>query len=272
MKPVEAALRPGNERRVFASTGLAGRREARLALTAALASTLYLSSGMAAGPPALVLNEANAPPYSTAERTGFFDVVAIEAFRRAGLELHIVTVPAGRSLLLSSSGVSDGELNRTSVVAKLFPDLIPVPEKVGDMQFAAFGKDGSIPGNFEAFRGRSVGLIRGWRIYEQALAGNKDVIAASGPEQLFRLLQLDRIEVALWERLMGRAYIRAHAMSAVRDLEPVLFVHEEFIYLHKRHATHVSAVAAALRAMKQDGAYQRAYREKLQPYDEAGSQ
>ena len=238
---------------------------------ALLAALLCPSTGMAAQPSVLVLNEANAPPYSNSERTGFFDVVAIEAFRRAGFELQIVTVPAGRSLLLSSSGVSDGELNRTSVVAKLYADLIPVPEKLGDMQFAAFGKDGSIPGNFEAFRGRSVGLLRGWRFYEQALAGNKNVIAADDPEQLFRLLQLGRIEVALWERLMGRAYIRVHALSAVRDLDPVLFIHEEFIYLHKRHAGHVPAIAAALRAMKQDGAYQRAYREKLGPYDEPRS-
>jgi polar amino acid transport system substrate-binding protein len=238
-------------------------------LLAALASTLSLSSGMAAEPRVLVLNEANAPPYSNPERTGFFDVVAIEAFRRAGLELHIVSVPAERSLLLSNSGVSDGELNRTSVVAELYPNLIRVPEKLGELQFAAFSKDGTIPGNFDAFRGRSVGLIRGWKIYEKALAGRENVIAANDPEQLFRLLQLNRIEVALWERQMGQDYIQTHAMNAVRDLDPVLFIHEEFIYLHKRHAGHVSAIAAALRAMKQDGAYRRAYREKLLLYEAA---
>lgn len=235
-----------------------------------LASVLFLSTVMAAEPDALVLNETNAPPYSNAARTGFFDVVAIEAFRRAGLKLHIATVPAGRSLVLSSEGVADGELNRTMVVGELYPGLVRVPEKLGDMEFSAFSKDASIPGNFEAFRGRTIGLIRGWRFYEKALAGQEGVHAVNDAEQLFRILDLGRIEIALWERRMGRAHLRAHAMNDVRELDPPLFIHEEFVYLHKRHAARVPAIAAALRAMKEDGSYQRAYRERLFP-DERGS-
>ena len=231
-----------------------------------LASMLCLSAAWAAEPRVLVLNEANAPPYSNPERTGFFDVVAKEAFRRAGLEARIVTVPAGRSLLLSNSGTSDGELNRNPAVEKQYPNLIRVPEKLGDMQFAAFSKDGSILGNFGALRGRSIGFIRGWKIYEQALAGDKDTIAANDPDQLLRLLQLNRIEVVLYERNMGRAYLKAHAVKDVRDLDPSLFILEEFIFLHKRHAGQVPAIAAALRAMKRDGTYQRAHRERFLPY------
>jgi len=117
------------------------------ALLAILAFMLAVPDGFAAEPRVLVLNEANAPPFSNPERTGFFDVVAIEAFRRAGLELRLVTVPAARALQLSNSGASDGELNRLSGVATQYPNLIRVPEKLGDWTFAAFGKDASIPGN-----------------------------------------------------------------------------------------------------------------------------
>ena len=83
---------------------------------------------------------------------------------------------------------------------------------------------------------------------------------------MFRLLQLDRIEVALYERLMGLAYIKEHAIKGVRVVEPPFFTRETFIHLYKSHAGQVPALAAALRAMKQDGAYQRAYDEKLLPY------
>ena len=180
------------------------------------------SSGSAtarAGP-----NEANAPPYSNPERTGFFDAVAIEAFRRARLELRLEKLPAGRALLLSNSGVADGELNRLSGIETQYPNLVRVPEKLGDWYFAAFSKDASIPGRLEAIRGRTVGLIRGWKIYESALAGAKDVIAADDAEQLFRLLQLDRIEVALYERLMGLAHIRELGIKGVLWSEPPLFI------------------------------------------------
>ena len=240
------------------------------ALLTVLALMLYCSSGLAAEPRVLVLNEANAPPYSNTERTGFFDAVAIEAFRRAHLELRLEKLPAGRALLLSNSGVADGELNRLSGIEAQYPNLVRVPEKLGDWYFAAFSKDASIPGNIDAIRGRTVGLIRGWKIYESALDGAKDVIAADDVEQLFRLLQLDRIEVALYERLMGLAHIREHGIKGLRVLEPPLFTRETFIHLHQSSAEWVPALAAALRAMKQDGTYQRAYDEKLLPYFGSG--
>jgi polar amino acid transport system substrate-binding protein len=198
---------------------IALRRSGR-ALLVVLALALYPCSSLAAEPRVLVLNEANALPYSNPERPGFFGVVAIEAFRRAGVELRLVTVPAERALMLSNSGASDGELNRLASIAALYPNLIRVPEKLGEWHFAGFSKDGSIPGNFDEFRGRSVGYIRGWKIYEQAMAGAKNVITVDEPEQLFRLLQLDRIEVALYEGLMGLAHIKERGINDIQVLDP----------------------------------------------------
>ena len=240
--------------------------EDRRALLAVLALMLHCSSGLAAEPRVLVLNEANAPPYTNMERTGFFDVVAIEAFRRAHLELRLEKLPAERALLLSNSGISAGELNRLSGVETQYPNLIRVPEKLGDWYLAAFSKDASIPGRIEAIRGRTVGLIRGWKIYELALGGAKDVITVDDPDQLFRLLQLDRIEVALYERSMGLAHFKQHGIKGVLVVEPPLFIRETFIYLHQSYAGQVPALTAALRSMKRDGTYQRVYDEKLLPF------
>ena len=236
------------------------------ALLAVLVLMLCCSGGLAAERRVLVLNEANAPPYTNTERTGFFDVVATEAFRRAGLELNLAKLPAERALLLSNSGVADGELNRLAGIETQYPNLIRVPEKLGDWYFAAFSKDASIPGNLDAIRGRAVGVIRGWKIYESALAGAKDVITVDDPDQLFRLLQLDRIEVALYILLMGLEQIRKLGIKDVRILDPPLYIRETFIYLHHSHADLVPALTAALRAMKQDGTYKRAYDGKLLPY------
>lgn len=236
-----------------------------IAAVGALTLMLVLSSGLAAEPRALVLNEANAPPFTDPDRNGFFDVVATEVFRRAGLEVHLVKLPAERALLLSNSGVGDGELNRLAGIETEYPNLVRVPEKLGDWHFVAFGKDASIRGSFEAIRGRTVGFIRGWKIYEREIAGAGDVIAADDPEQLFRLLQLDRIEVALYERSMGLAHISKHGINGVRVIEPPLFTRETFIYLHKNHAARAPVLMAALRALKRDGFYQRAYRERLLP-------
>jgi polar amino acid transport system substrate-binding protein len=246
-----------------------GRR--RRVLLAVLSSMLYLSEGLAAEPRVLVLNDVNEPPYTNAERTGFLDVIATEAFRRAGLELRLVKLPAERALLLANDGVEDGDLTRIAGLEARYPNLIRVPEKLVDWEFAAFSKDASIPASIDAIRSRSVGFIRGWKIYEQAMAGAERVVAAKDSEQLFRLLELDRIEVALYARAMGLARIGKQGGKDVRVLEPSLYKREMFIYLHKRHAGHAHAIAAALRAMKQDGTYRRASDRALLPYFEGRS-
>lgn len=240
------------------------RRAGFAPLPRLLAALLVSTSCLAAEPRVLRLNETNAPPFSNPQRTGFYDVVVTEALRRAGLRLEIVTLPAERALLLSDSGASDGELNRNAAVEKAYRNLVRVPEKLGEMQFVAFTKDAAIPASLDAFRGRTVGLVRGWKIYEQALAGRADVISAEDAGQLFSMLDLERVDVALYERSMGRAELDLRAMDQVRTLEPPLFVREQFIYLHRSHAELVPPIAAALRAMKRDGTYQRAYREKIE--------
>jgi len=235
-------------------------------LLALLTSMLYLSGGLAAEPRVLVLNDVNEPPYTNAERTGFLDIIATEAFRRAGLELRLVKLPAQRALLLANDGIEDGDLTRIAGLEAQFPNLIRVPEKLVDWDFAAFSKDASIPASVEAIRGRSVGLIRGWKIYEQAMAGAEGVITVDDSEQLFRLLELDRIKVVLYVRAMGLVHIGKYGDKDVRVLEPSLYKREMYIYLHRRHAGHAPKIASALRAMKRDGTYQRAYNEKLLPY------
>jgi polar amino acid transport system substrate-binding protein len=236
-----------------------------------LASILFVSSvGFANEPRVLVLNDANEPPLTTTEHTGFLDVIAIEAFRRIGVELRLVKLPAERALLLANDGLRDGDLTRIAGLEEQYPNLVRVPEKLIDWDFAAFSKDASIPANFEAIRRHSVGLIKGWKIYERNTAGAVHVTTVDDPEQLFRLLDRDRIEVALYARLMGLALIQKQGLKNIRPLEPSLASRAMYVYLNKRHAELVPKLAEALRALKREGFYQRVYQQKLMPYDKAG--
>lgn len=232
-----------------------------------LACLLFASpADFAAAPQVLVLNDANEPPLTTPEHTGFLDVIATEAFRRIGSELRLVKLPAERALLLANDGLEDGELTRIAGLEEQYPNLVRVPEKLIDWDFAAFSKDASIPASFQAIRRHSVGLIKGWKIYERNTAGAERVTTVDDPEQLFRLLDRERIEVALYARLMGLALIQKQGLKNIRPLEPPLARRAMYIYLNKRHAKLVPKLAEALRALKHEGFYQRAYREKLLPY------
>ncbi len=212
----------------------------------------------------MVLNDTNEPPYTTPDQTGFLDLIASETFRRAGYKLRLVKLPAERGLRNTNDGIEDGELTRIAGLEQIYSNLIRVPEKLLDWEFTAFSKNDVIVPSWTKLREYRVGFIRGWKIYEQGLSGASHITMAENPEQLFRLLALERIDVALYEKWLGSALIQHSGPREAHALTPALAIREMYIYLHKRHAASVPAITAALRSIKSEGFYERIYREKLQ--------
>jgi len=237
----------------------------KIILSVAIAGVLLLTAGLtrAAEAPVLMINDTNEPPFTTADGQGFLDAVAGEAFRRAGVRLRLVKLPAERGLINANAGIEDGDLTRIAGLEVHYPNLVRVPEKLIDWEFAAFGRDAALPAHWETLRTHPVGHIRGWKIYEQKMAGAPHVVTAEDPAQLFRQLRLNRTEVALYERWQGLSLIRGHGWTDVHLLAPQLARREMYLYLHKRHAALVPRLAAALRAIKAEGLYDRLYREKV---------
>lgn len=230
-----------------------------------LVSTLLLmaSSVCRAEVPVLTLNDTNEPPFTTDDGKGFLDAVAGETFRRAGVRLRLIKLPAERGLINANSGIDDGDLTRIAGLETQYPNLIRVPEKLVDWEFAAFGRNAALPAIWDVLRSRPVGHIRGWKIYEKQLVGAPSVVTSDDPAQLFRQLQLGRIEVALYERWLGLGIVQRMGLHGVAPLEPLLDKREMYIYLNKRHAALVPKLAQALRAIKAEGLYDRLYREKV---------
>lgn len=240
-----------------------------------LAALLALLGGCspqagASASPVLVINDTNAPPFTTSRHNGFLDIVASEALRRAGVRLELVRLPAERALLSADSGIIDGDLTRIAGLEKAYPNLIRVPEKLVDWEFVAFSKDPHMPVNWANIRAHVVGHITGWKIYEKALQGAPNVVSTTSPDQLFELLGRDRIEVALHARWMGQDYIRQLQLSGIHQLKPPLAEREMFIYLHKKHTNLAKKIAQALRQLKREGFYQRVWDKKIGPYKESG--
>ncbi|MBI3545656.1 MAG: transporter substrate-binding domain-containing protein [Gammaproteobacteria bacterium] len=222
--------------------------------------------------PVIVLNDTNEAPLTTATHSGYLDMIATEAFRRIGYTLKLEKLPAERALINANDGLADGDLTRIAGLESLYPNLIRVPEKLTQWEFTAFSKDSSVPSTWEAVRSHSVGHIRGWKIYEKNLAGAARVTTTEDSVQLFRMLELNRIEVALYERWLGLALLKQQGVRNVHPISPPLAVREMFIYLNKRHTLLAPKLAQALRTLKREGFYDRAFREKLLPYREPTGQ
>ncbi len=181
-----------------------------------------------------------------------------EAFRRIHLGVQIVSNPSERSLVLANQGEVDGEGLRVAGLAQQYPHLIPVPERFIGISFVAFARQHGLTLNgWNDLQPHRVGFITGWKMFEAHAAGARIVNRVETPEQLFKMLAQDRIDLALYTLADGQALVRRLGLNGIQALAPSLRDVDLYLYLHQRHAALVPRLAQALRDMKADGTHAR---------------
>lgn len=186
-------------------------------------------------------------------------LISQEAFRRVGLDFKLVTLPSERSLLAANRGEVDGEGLRVDGLGEQYPSLIKVPERYINISFVAFSRDAtiSLAQGWESLKPYRVAFIQGWKMFEANAAGARVVHRVDKPEQLFRMLDEHRVDLALYTRADGVALARTLGLSAIAPLGPALRDVDLYLYLHERHRALAPRLAQALRDMKADGTYNR---------------
>jgi polar amino acid transport system substrate-binding protein len=198
---------------------------------------------------------------SNPEQTGMLDRLMKEVFRRIGRHVEIVFTPTERSLVDVNAGLLDAELNRIAGMEKSFPNLVQVPEPNMTMHFVAFAKKPCPIGGWNSLKNLHIGIVRGWKILEDNTQGFPHVILVPTETELFTMLEKDRIDVALYDKLTGYEQLGLRGFTDIRHLEPPLASRDMFLYLNQKHKDLAAPVADALRAMKADGTYDRIVRE-----------
>ena len=215
---------------------------------------LWQASPLAAQPP-LSLNTFAGPPLSTPDHTGYYDRILLEAFSRLKIPIILGRLPAERSLLNADSGIDDGDFVRIAGMEKRYPNLVMVPEKIDDFEFVAFTRTLNLPTTgWAALHPYHVGIVRGWKILEENLAGARELISLKDQEQLFTLLKNGRTDVVVYARKEGFGLIRQLGITDAYALEPPLAVRPMYLYLNKKHAGLAAPLAAVLKKMNEDGA------------------
>jgi polar amino acid transport system substrate-binding protein len=192
---------------------------------------------------------------SIPERTGMLDRIVIEAFDRIGFDVEIVFNPTGRSLSDVNEGFADGELNRIEGMEAGFPNLVRVQEPNMIMHFVAFAKKDLEIEGWESLRDLHIGIVKGWKILEENTKGFPHVTLVPSETELFRMLDMGRIDVALYSKLTGYEQIQQRRLTGIWHLEPPLASRNMYLYLNREHEDIVPSVAKALRSMKEDGTY-----------------
>ena len=218
---------------------------------------LLISLSSAQASQTIVLSTIQRLPISTDLQTGLADRIATEAFRRIGIELIIKKIPARRALRDANAGLHDGDLARIAGITQTYPNLLPVPEITWVAEIVAFSKNPQITTpDWTSLAEYRTSYIRGWVVFENNLPDTAMINKVVTPEALFKMLKMNRSDVALYEKKMGYGLLRQQQNKDIHALQPSLTIEPIYIYLHRKHKSLLPELAKAIRKMKQDGSYQ----------------
>ncbi len=220
------------------------------------ADTLQVSSGIR-------------EPLSNLQQTGFNDLVAKEVFRRAGYDIDILRMPAARALHDLDNGINDADLVRIKKIDKIYSNIRIVPEKIIDFDFVAISKNLEFkPDGWDSLKPYEVGIVSGWRILEVNVKSNISVTRVEDTRQLIKILDNDRVDLVVSERWQARQAIKALAVNSLTIHEPPIKSNELFLVVHKRHENLIPKLASIIKSMKQDGSFERIYKQTLGKFKE----
>jgi len=203
-------------------------------------------------------------PYSQSDTSGFLDRLAGEAFLRLGHSVKVTSLPPPRALRNASAGVAYGDMQRIKGLDKTVSGLVPVPEAISSYAFTGFALKPLVKEiHLKDLKSMKVGYLRGWKFYELNIPNDTFAIVADRPEQLFALLKLGRIDIALFSRWSG-FYWAKQVKLIVHAANPPFETIEMYMYLNIKNKELAPKLARSLKSMKRDGTYDRIHAETLQ--------
>ena len=238
----------------------------RLIYQATLILSLFVLPSTIFAQPTFVINTAGEVPLSTESHNGFLDEIAKNIFNKIGYTLVIEKLPAERALSSVNDGTIDGELIRVGGMEKIYPNLIPLSEKIMTTEFFVFSKKPiNVQQGWNALASKDVAYINGWKIMEKNVPKTAFVTKVNNSKQLFFLLEKDRTDFVLFEHWGGNFIINQTRQRDVNMIQPPLATKDMYLYVHKKHRALVPKLSKALADMKKDGSYERLADKHLLP-------
>jgi len=183
--------------------------------------------------------------------------IMLLTFRQAGLEINFTPHPAERSIALVALGIDDAECCRIpAAIEKDYPDLIQVPEVIYLAKFSAFAKK-PLPriNSFEDLKPYTVASVAGWKILVNNISRVEPSVfhILDDTESMFKVLQLDRIDIATLDYLGGLEVISRLGLDDIEPIHPPLATAALYLYLNKHQAELLPRLTTAIRELKKQG-------------------
>lgn len=182
-------------------------------------------------------------------------MVSVEkAYAALGIKVEFVEYPGRRALAESAKGDVDAELSRIVEVGKAYPTLIQVPTPIFWFDVTVFSKQKKFkPKAWSSLQNLRVGIMRGMIFAERGTQGFPSVLAVENPTSLFKMLDTNRIDVAVFSDLNGKFLIKKYGFKDIFALSPPLERIEAYHYVHQKHRDLVPKLDAEFKKMKNSG-------------------
>lgn len=189
--------------------------------------------------------------------------VLTEAYRRIGIEISFKTLPPLRALKLSNTGKLDGEMHRVTDIEKTHPNLIKIPVPINKIEVIAFTiKEDITIQNTNDLKPYTIGIRHGIKFSKDITHGLK-VHEVNKTDQLFRMLGLWRIDVALSTRTAGLKVIKKLDLKKVNIPAKPLVTLDLYHYLHSKHQHIIPLITDSLTTMESEGWIQHKYEQAM---------
>jgi len=188
-------------------------------------------------------------------------------YKRLGITMDFMDMPAKRSLLESSQGRVDGEVQRILAVQEQYPTLLAVQPSFTFIEPTAFVRNGAsmrLDHGWKSLAPYSIGIVRGVGSSERGTQGMPAVQAVTTMENLMQSLDAGRFDVAVNDRFSGLLVIRRLGLDGkVQPLDPPLEHIPLYHFLHERHRDLVAKVGQVIRSMQASGELDRVRRQVM---------
>ena len=193
--------------------------------------------------------------------------VMLEAYRRLGMEVDIVSMPGERTLVSANAGETDGELYRRAGLEKSYPNLVMVPVPVASYEIVAFVPRHSVVAvnGWASLRALRIGLVKGIKVIEENTVGMQ-VLPVASLQQAFAMLDKGRVDVVLANRISGLAALRSMKLAGIEPRPQALASFPVYHYLHVSRQALVPRLSQVLLDMTREHWIQHAQDEVLNQY------
>lgn len=177
-----------------------------------------------------------------------------EAYSFLDISICSTILPAERALIMSNSGLMDGEVNRLNVIEELYHNLIRVDVPLMTINMVGVSRIGDKNSinkmNWENLR---VGIRRGSKISEIITKNIQNLSLVNDYDQLFSMLEMNRIDLIIVSDWEFQIRLKNGSISEMDKVHLFNNPYHHYHYLHSRHSNLVPEIETVLQQMKDSG-------------------